>query len=120
MDNPEKAESKKALALRVEAVMREAQSAVRLANKAIAAVESIDLEKVAAYREHAEKRLKDLADMLQIEYLKQSVCSEVTRLDRTLWLPIIKALDQPDKWWKAHKHLTIAQWADEFRRERLQ
>ena len=62
-------------------------------------------------------RVSELADMLQIELLKQSVCSEVSRIYPDTWPKIVLALDQPNEWWKQGEDLTISEWQQRLNSE---
>lgn len=62
--------------------------------------------------EHAKlkKRYDTAHHKLQLEILKKSVVTELTRLDPSLYLKIVNALDNDYDWWEQRSGYSLGAW----------
>lgn len=72
----------------------------------------IDQNKAAKKLHEVKERLGALSRRLEVEILKDTVLSEVTRIYPEIWVQLIRALDNDDEWWRTGEALTIKQWRD--------
>jgi hypothetical protein len=70
----------------------------------------VDEHKATKILDSISVRVDELSERLQLEMLKLTVCSEVTRLYHEAWPQLVKALDLPDEWWQKGWNLSISDW----------
>lgn len=90
----------------------------KIANKHTALLVLVDEHKATKTLDKIDSRVNELASMLQVEILKQTVCSEVSRHYPEVWPMVVRALDRANDWWLEGDALTVTDWRDRLVKER--
>ena len=98
----------------LKASLSEAKRTVNAHRKVIARHEEllkfVDEQKSVKHLDALQERIAELSARLQVDILKLSVCSEVSRVHPGIWPFLTKALDRSDEWWSQGDNFTIGKW----------